>query len=199
MNDNTTLSRSLINSKARETRLGHRPILLWFTGYSGAGKATLCALLEKELFERGLHSYFLDAITVRQGMNKDVGFDESGRHENMRRVGYLCRHLLDAGQIVLAGFISPFRHDRALIENIIRPYQFVEIYLSTSIEECERRDPKGLYRRARNGEIKNFTGLSAPYEKPENPAIEIKTDALSPEDSLQELKTKLYKLYPELK
>lgn len=174
--------------------MNQKPLLIWFTGLSGAGKSTLATHLEAELFKRNFHTYYLDADQTRQGMNSDIGFDAAGRHENMRRVGHLCHHLLDAGLIVLASFISPFERDRALVAELVSPYQLIEVYVSTSLHECEKRDPKGLYKRARAGEIAHFTGLTAPYEPPKSPQIEILTDNLSISESVDILTSELMKL-----
>lgn len=191
MATNITPYKSLISASERAQAMGQNPVLIWFTGLSGAGKSTLATRVERALFHQGLHTYYLDADETRQGMNSDVGFDTSGRHENMRRVGHLCRHLLDSGLIVLASFISPFERDRALVRELIAPHPFAEVYLSTSLDECERRDPKGLYKRARAGEIRHFTGLSAPYEAPSNPLVELKTDHHDIDESVDILLRKI--------
>ncbi len=199
MTSNLTPYKSLITASERSDKLGQRPLLIWFTGLSGAGKSTLATHVEQRLFQLGLHTYYLDADQTRQGMNRDVGFDAQGRHENMRRVGHLCHHLLDAGLVVLASFISPFENDRALVFELINPYPYIEIYISTGLDECERRDPKGLYKRARAGEISNFTGLSAPYEAPKSPHIELNTRGLTVKECVDILITKIQTLRSDRK
>lgn len=153
--------------------------MLWFTGLSGSGKSTVANVLEDMLYKQGIKTYLLDGDNVRHGLNKNLGFSELDRVENIRRVGEVARLFVDAGMIVLTAFISPFKEDRQIARSLVRDNEFVEVYINTSIEECERRDPKGLYKRARDGAIKNFTGINSPYEAPETPEIEIKNDELS--------------------
>lgn len=180
----------------RASRLNQRPLLLWFTGLSGSGKSTLSNAVERFLFEKGLTTYALDGDNTRMGLNSNLGFSSEDRKENIRRIGEVSKLMLDAGLIVCASFVSPFREDRERIKEIIGKENMVEIYVSTPLEECEKRDVKGLYKKARLGEIANFTGISSPYEVPEEPDISIDTTNLS----LTEAVHKIYKnIEPKLK
>lgn len=156
-----------------------RPCILWFTGLSGSGKSTIASAVEQKLFELGHHTYLLDGDNVRHGLNGDLGFSDKDRVENIRRIGELSKLMIDAGLIVLTAFISPFKADRALVRALVQEHEFIEVYMDTPIEECERRDPKGLYKKARKGLIKNFTGVDSEYEKPKNPENTINTVTLS--------------------
>jgi bifunctional enzyme CysN/CysC len=170
---------SLLVDKAARGRLkGHRPAILWLTGLSGSGKSTIASLLERELLARGAHTYLLDGDNLRFGLNRDLGFTDADRVENIRRAGEVARLFVDAGLIVLCSFISPFRAERQMVRELVGPAEFVEIHVDTPIEECMRRDPKGLYARAQAGLIRNFTGLDSPYEAPEQPEIVIDTQQL---------------------
>ncbi|MDQ0901563.1 MULTISPECIES: adenylyl-sulfate kinase [unclassified Paenibacillus] len=160
----------------RHSLNGHKSCVLWFTGLSGSGKSTLAVEVEKELFRLRLHSYILDGDNIRMGLNRDLGFGPSDRTENIRRIGEVSKLFVDAGVIVLSAFISPYQADRDLVRALFQPGEFIEIYVDCPIVECERRDPKGLYRKARQGEITNFTGVSAPYEIPSQPEITLRTD-----------------------
>ena len=173
--DNLTWQETAIGRKERAGQKGQKPKTLWFTGLSGAGKTALANEIEKRLWEMGKHTMLLDGDNVRMGLNKNLGFKEQDRIENIRRVSEVAKLLNDAGLIVLAAFISPFRRDRENAREIIGKEDFIEIFVSASLEECERRDVKGLYRKARSGEIPNFTGIGSPYEEPENPDIIIDT------------------------
>lgn len=153
-------------------------LIVWFTGLSGSGKTTIAKQLEIELFKEGVETYTLDGDTVRKGLNKDIGFSSEDRKENIRRIGEVSKILIDAGVFVLATFISPYEEDRKIIKDMIGD-KFIDVYVKCSIEECERRDPKGLYKKVRNGEIKQFTGISSPYEEPTNPDIVIDTEKVS--------------------
>ena len=152
-----------------------QPLLLWFTGLSGAGKSTLAGALEQALFARGAHTYLLDGDNVRHGLCQDLGFSDTDRDENLRRVGEVAKLMVDAGLIVLSAFISPTAAERSRVRELFAEGQFIEVYVSTSLAECEKRDPKGLYQQARAGEISHFTGISAPYEAPQAAEIEIDT------------------------
>ena len=154
----------------------HQSFLVWFTGLSGSGKSTIANLVEHRLFELGVHTYALDGDNIRNGINKNLSFSPEDRSENIRRIAEISNLMVDAGLVVLAAFISPYKKDRENIKKIVKDVNFVEVYVNTSVEECERRDVKGLYKKARAGEIKNMTGISAPYEAPENPDIEINTE-----------------------
>ena len=154
----------------------HSSFLVWFTGLSGSGKSTLANQVEKELFKEGIRTFSLDGDNIRQGLNNNLGFSKEDRHENLRRIAEVSKLFVESGTVVIASFISPMKKDREMIRKIIGVENFLEIFVNTSLEECERRDVKGLYKKARAGEIKNFTGIDAPYENPENPDIEIKTE-----------------------
>jgi bifunctional enzyme CysN/CysC len=168
-----------VSAQIRANQKNQRPAVIWFTGLSGAGKSTLANALEQALVQRGHHSYLLDGDNVRHGLNKDLDFSEAGREENIRRIGEVSALFVDAGLIVVTAFISPFRADRNKIRERIGDTQFIEVYVSTSLEECERRDPKGLYVKARAGAIKNFTGIDSPYEPPINPQLSIDTSKVA--------------------
>jgi adenylyl-sulfate kinase len=169
----------------REELLQQRSRLIWFTGLSGSGKSTLAVQLEARLYAKGFKTYLLDGDTIRTGLNNDLAFDESGRKENIRRIGEVSKLFLDAGIIVLSAFISPFRADRELVRNIVGPENYIDVFVDAPLDVCEARDVKGLYRKARAGEIKNFTGIDSPYEAPENPAVVLRTNELSVEASLE--------------
>jgi bifunctional enzyme CysN/CysC len=168
-----------IDRPARERRNAHKPAILWFTGLSGSGKSTIANLVEKQLYAHGVHTYLLDGDNVRQGLNRDLGFTDADRVENIRRVGEVARLFVDAGLIVLCSFISPFRAERRMVRELVAEGEFIEVFVDTPLEECVRRDPKGLYARARAGKIKNFTGIDSPYELPERAEIVIATGAES--------------------
>lgn len=179
-------------SKAdREKRNKHNSFLLWFTGLSGSGKSTLANLVEVKLHELGLATYTLDGDNIRMGINKDLGFSKLDRSENIRRIAEVSKLFVDAGVITLAAFVSPYISDREHIKKVVGKKNVIEIYINTSLEECERRDVKGLYKKARAGEIKNMTGISDPYEPPINPDLEIITDNLSIEESVNKILTYL--------
>ena len=169
----------------REKLNGHRSFLLWFTGLSGSGKSTLANLVEMELHKKGISTFSLDGDNIRQGINKDLSFAPEDRTENIRRIAEIANLMVDAGVVTLAAFVSPYIEDRENIKNIVGVDNFIEIYINTSLDECERRDVKGLYKKARAGEIKNMTGISAPYEAPVNPDIEIVTDHQDVDTSVQ--------------
>ncbi|TAK56281.1 MAG: sulfate adenylyltransferase subunit CysN [Gammaproteobacteria bacterium] len=168
-----------VTHEQRANQKAQHPCILWFTGLSGAGKSTVANAVEQALFLRGHHSYLLDGDNIRHGLNRDLDFSDAGRVENIRRIGEVAKLFLDAGLIVLTAFISPFRSDRRLVRDLVGDGEFVEVFVSTPIEECERRDPKGLYAKAREGAIRNFTGISSPYEAPEAAEIEIDSSRLS--------------------
>ena len=169
----------------RELLYGHKAYLLWFTGLSGSGKSTLANLVEIELHKKGISTYILDGDNVRQGICKDLTFTPQDRSENIRRIAEVSNLMLDAGILTLAAFVSPYINDREKIKQIVGPDNFIEIYVNTSLAECERRDVKGLYKKARSGKIKNMTGVSAPYEVPVNADLEIVTDGQTIEESVQ--------------
>ncbi|MEP5255646.1 MAG: adenylyl-sulfate kinase [Winogradskyella arenosi] len=185
MSENTVRHHYKITKADREQLKGHRACLLWFTGLSGSGKSTLANLVEVELHKQGLSTFSLDGDNIRQGINKDLSFAPEDRTENIRRIAEIGNLMVDAGVVTLAAFVSPYREDRENIKAIVGADNFIEIYVNTSLEECERRDVKGLYKKARAGEIKNMTGISAPYEAPLHPDLEIKTDHEPIETSVQ--------------
>ena len=168
-----------VNREERRVNLGQNSFLMWFTGLSGSGKSTIANALEHKLHKMGYKTYALDGDNIRKGINKGLTFSPEDRKENIRRIAEVANLLVDAGIIVLAAFVSPYKKDRENIRNIVGNDNFVEIFVNTSLEECERRDVKGLYKKARAGEIKDFTGINAPYEAPDSPDIEIITDDLS--------------------
>jgi bifunctional enzyme CysN/CysC len=168
--------------RGARARLKHqKPTVLWFTGLSGSGKSTIANLVEKKLFARGRHTVILDGDNVRHGLNRDLGFTDADRVENIRRVAEVAKLMTDAGLIVLVSFISPFRSEREMARELMPAGEFVEIFVHTPLAVAEARDPKGLYARARAGEIKNFTGLDAPYEAPQNPDLQLDTEGADPE------------------
>ena len=172
--------------KAARTRLNnHKPVMLWFTGLPGSGKSTIADLVERELHERGVHTYLLDGDNVRHGLNRDLGFTAADRVENIRRAGEVARLFVDAGAIVLCAFISPFRAERRMVRELVQEGEFIEVFVETPLEECIRRDPKGLYARALAGKIQNFTGIDSPYEVPENPELIVSTTQATAEESAQ--------------
>jgi bifunctional enzyme CysN/CysC len=174
-----------VNKIARAGAKHQKPCVLWFTGLSGSGKSTIANLVEKALFADGRHTYILDGDNVRHGLNQDLGFTDADRVENIRRVAEASRLFVDAGLIVLVSFISPFRSERRLARELLQPDEFIEVFVDTPLEVCMARDPKGLYRRAQAGQIKNFTGIDSPYERPEHPELVLKTENESP-DALAE-------------
>ncbi|MFT2008083.1 adenylyl-sulfate kinase [Pontibacter sp. 13R65] len=178
---------SEVSHEQRTQRLLQRPQLVWFTGLSGSGKSTLALQLESYLFHEGYSVYLLDGDNVRNGLNKDLGFSEQDRKENIRRVGEVAKLMLDAGLIVLCAFISPYEEERNLVKSIVGADKVTEIYVACSLEVCEQRDIKGLYAKARKGIIPNFTGISAPYQAPAAPDLVLQTDTESIEESLQKL------------
>jgi bifunctional enzyme CysN/CysC len=172
-----------VNKQSRSERKGQKPCVLWFTGISGAGKSTIANLVEKKLHALGRHTYLLDGDNVRHGLNKDLGFTDADRVENIRRVAEVARLMTDAGLIVLVSFISPFRAERRMARALVPDGEFYEIFVDTPIRIAERRDPKGLYKKARRGELKNFTGIDSPYEIPDDPEIHIDTIQMTAADA----------------
>jgi|LakMenEpi03Aug12_release.lakeMendotaPanAssembly.Ray.scaffolds.fasta_scaffold87707_5 adenylylsulfate kinase len=185
---------SEISRSNREELLNQRAKLIWFTGLSGSGKSTLASNLESELWELGFKTIFLDGDNVRSGLSSDLDFSESGRVENIRRIGEVSKLFLESGLVVLCAFISPFRTEREKIRHLVGDDNFFEIYVDTPISVCEQRDKKGLYKRARNGEILNFTGVNSPYEKPEAPFLIIQTHNTTMKESINTLKKKIIPL-----
>jgi bifunctional enzyme CysN/CysC len=180
-----------ISREAHAALKGQTPAVLWFTGLSGSGKSTIANLVEKKLHAMGRHTFLLDGDNVRHGLNKDLGFTEVDRIENIRRVGEVARLMADAGLIVLTAFISPFRAERELVRAMLPEGEFLEVFVDTPLEVAEQRDVKGLYKKARAGQLANFTGIDSPYEAPEDPEIRIDTTTTSPEDAAEAIVKKL--------
>jgi len=176
MKENITPYNHFIGVKERRKLNSHNSFLVWFTGLSGSGKSTISNSVEQQLHKLGVKTYLLDGDNVRNGINCNLTFSPEDRTENVRRVSEISKLMIDAGLVVIGAFVSPYEKDRENIKNIVGDDNFVEVFVNTSVEECERRDVKGLYKKAREGKIKNFTGISAPYESPLNPDIEIKTE-----------------------
>ena len=173
--ENITWSHSDVTAEQRRALMGHGAATIWFTGLSGSGKSTIAVAVERELVERGLHAYVLDGDNIRHGLNSNVGFSPEDRTENIRRIGEVAKLFNDAGVIVLAAFVSPYREDRDRVRATLPEGGFVEVMVDCPLEECEKRDVKGLYKKARAGEIPEFTGISAPFEAPEKPEIVLAT------------------------
>lgn len=173
-----------VEKQHREEMLGQKGVILWFTGLSGSGKSTLAVAVEKELYKQGKLSYRLDGDNIRHGLNNDLGFSPEDRVENIRRIGEVSKLFADCGVVTMTSFISPYKQDRELVRALVEPGAFVEVYAQCTVEQCEERDPKGLYKKARAGEIPEFTGVSAPYEEPENPEIVVHTGEQSIEESV---------------
>jgi adenylylsulfate kinase len=176
-----------ITKDDRAKKNQQRPCVLWFTGLSGSGKSTIASAVEQKLFELGHHTYLLDGDNVRHGLNKDLGFSDQDRVENIRRIGELAKLMTDAGLLILTAFISPFKADRKIVRDLVQAHEFIEIFMDTPLEECEHRDPKGLYKKARKGEITNFTGIDSEYEIPMQPEITIDTVNLSIEECAEQI------------
>ena len=174
-----------VDRAARAEKRGHRSAILWFTGLSGSGKSTLANAVNAALFERGLATYVLDGDNVRHGLCKDLGFSDADREENIRRIGEVAKLFLDAGVIVLTAFVSPYRADRDKARELVEQGDFLEIFCAADLDVCESRDPKGLYAKARSGAIKEFTGISSPYEAPETPELKIDTGSQELTESVQ--------------
>lgn len=164
---------------------GHKSFVVWFTGLSGSGKSTLANLLEQRLHAMGVHTYILDGDNVRSGLNGDLDFSDASRKENIRRVGEVAKLMVDAGLVTLSAFISPFKEERQLVKALVGAERYIEVFVNCPLEECERRDVKGLYAKARNGEISSFTGISSPFETPDDPDVEVKTNEQSVEDGVE--------------
>ena len=182
---------STVTRAARAHQRGHRSAILWFTGLSGAGKSTLANAVNGALFEQGLACYVLDGDNVRHGLCKDLGFSDADREENIRRIGEVAKLFLDAGVVVLTAFVSPFKADRDRARALVESGDFIEIHCAADLSTCEERDTKGLYAKARAGEIKEFTGISSPYEAPESPELRVDTGSQSLEDSVTQVLTYL--------
>ena len=176
-----------VKKELRAVQKKQKPCVLWFTGLSGSGKSTIAGAVESRLYDMGYHTYLLDGDNVRYGLNKDLGFSDTDRVENIRRIGEMSALFVDSGLIVLSAFISPFRADRNMVRSLTQEGEFIEVYMDTSLAECEKRDPKGLYQKARKGEIKNFTGIDSAYEVPESPEISVNNAALGIEATVDHI------------
>jgi len=188
MNSNIVWHKQIIKNKDREKLNGHESACLWFTGLSGSGKSTLAVETEKRLYEKGIRTYILDGDNIRHGLNNDLDFSDSGRKENIRRIGEVVKLITDAGLIVLTAFISPFKVDRKTVRDLLPEGKFIEIFVDCDIDTCIKRDPKGLYGKAIKGEIPDFTGISSPYEPPENPELILKNnDNASPDENVNKI------------
>lgn len=183
--NNVVWHHATVTRERRQQQNGHKSVILWFTGLSGAGKSTLAHAVEEELHQSGARTFVLDGDNVRHGLCSDLEFSNEDRKENIRRIGEIGKLMLESGVIVLTAFISPFREDRRAARSLFPDGEFIEVYCDCSIEVCESRDPKGIYQKARKGEISHFTGISSPYEVPEKPEITIKTDKQPLNDSVQ--------------
>lgn len=168
-----------VTHQDRVVQKGQKPVILWFTGLSGSGKSTVANAVESKLLQMGKHSYLLDGDNVRHGLNRDLGFSDTDRIENIRRIGEVAKLFVDAGNIVLTAFISPFIADRQQVRELVTEGEFLEVFVDTPLEVCEARDPKGLYKKARDGELKHFTGIDSEYQAPVNPEIHLHTAELS--------------------
>ena len=195
-NENIVWHNHHIGKENRSNIKKQKPCILWFTGLSGSGKSTIANALEVKLYEMDKHTYLLDGDNIRMGLNRGLGFNDLDRVENIRRIGEVAKLFVDSGTIVLTAFISPFCKDRELVREIVDATEFIEIFVDTSLEVCEQRDPKGLYQKARDGKIPNFTGIDSPYEAPKSPEIHLKTDNMSIDSStdiiIDYLKTRGY-------
>ncbi|KIL49654.1 adenylyl-sulfate kinase [Jeotgalibacillus soli] len=184
---NVTWHETTIAKEDRRVQNGHGSYVLWFTGLSGSGKSTIANAVSNELFRLGINEYVLDGDNIRHGLNKDLGFSDEDRTENIRRIGEVAKLFVDSGKVVTTAFISPFRSDRDQVRTLFEKGEFIEVFVDCPLEECERRDPKQLYVKARRGEIKDFTGIDSPYEAPERPEIVIKSDQLSVQEAVNQI------------
>ncbi|MEO9805411.1 MAG: adenylyl-sulfate kinase [Reichenbachiella sp.] len=186
MTENIIPHSHAITQTDRIKKLGYKPLLIWFVGLSGSGKSTLASGLESKLFHEGINTYILDGDNIRSGLNKDLDFSDESRRENIRRITEVSNLFVDAGTVVLTAFITPFKEERDKVRKKMGN-KYVEVFVNCPIEECEKRDVKGLYQKARKGEIKNFTGIDSPFEVPENPDVEIKSHKLTVEQGVQKI------------
>ncbi|WP_408635881.1 adenylyl-sulfate kinase [Psychrosphaera ytuae] len=192
--DNVVWHQHNVSHQQRINVNGHQAAVLWYTGLSGSGKSTVANAVDQKLFERGCHTYVLDGDNVRHGLNGDLTFSDKDRVENIRRIGEVSKLFVDAGLIVSTAFISPFAVDRKMVRDLMPQGQFIEVFVDTPLEICEKRDPKGLYKKARNGEIKNFTGIDSAYDRPESPEVHLDTRGLDIEQCADAVIAKLDEL-----
>lgn len=176
-----------LSKDVRRDQNGHHSFVIWFTGLSGSGKSTVANAVAKRLFDNGIKNYVLDGDNIRHGLNKDLGFSEDDRKENIRRIGEVSKLFVDSAQVVLTAFISPFQADRQVVRDLLEADEFVEVYVKCPIEECEKRDPKGLYVKARQGIISDFTGITSPYEEPAKPELVVETNLYSVEECVDQV------------
>lgn len=176
-----------VTKEKRNALKGHKGAVIWLTGLSGSGKSTIANAVDHQLYDAAIHSYVLDGDNIRHGLNKDLGFSDTDRVENIRRIGEVAKLFLDSGQIVLTAFISPFIADRQIARDLFPEHEFIEVYVKCPLETCEKRDPKGLYEKARKGIIPDFTGISSPYEAPLSPELTIDTSTLTVEEAANEI------------
>lgn len=177
----------IIHKSDRQVLNKHKSFVIWFTGFSGAGKSTLAVNLERKLFEKGIRTYILDGDNIRKGLNKDLGYSDYDRTENIRRIGEVAKLFVDGGIVTLVAFISPFISDRNIARKLVEKNEFIEIFVNCPLEVCESRDTKGLYKKARSGELKEFTGIDSPYEKPESPELIINTENINVDSCVNQI------------
>ncbi|PFW20248.1 adenylyl-sulfate kinase [Bacillus thuringiensis] len=187
MDTNITWHTASVSKDDRRVKNGHHSLVIWFTGLSASGKSTVANAVARKLFEKNIGNYVLDGDNIRHGLNKDLGFSESDRMENIRRIGEVAKLFVDQGAVVLTAFISPFRVDRKQVRDLLAADEFIEIFVKCPIEECEKRDPKGLYKKARKGDIKDFTGIDSPYEEPEQAELIVETHKYSIEECAEQI------------
>ena len=188
---NVVWHQTTISNEDRYKLLSQKPFVLWFTGLSASGKSSIANIVEQKLYQMKYNTYLLDGDNVRHGLNKDLGFNEKSRVENIRRIGEVAKLFIDSGIITLTAFISPFKSDRQLVRELFDAGQFIEVFIDSSLDTCENRDPKGMYIKARKGEIKNFTGISSPYEVPENPEIHVVNNLITLDEASDQIITHL--------
>lgn len=184
---NVTWHDTSLSKELRRKQNEHESTVIWFTGLSGSGKSTIANAVAKELYKRNIRNYVLDGDNIRLGLNKDLGFSEEDRTENIRRIGEVSKLFVDSGQFVLTAFISPFRADRQMVRDLLEEGEFIEVYINCPLAECEVRDPKGLYDKARKGIIKDFTGIDSPYEEPEQPEIILESSRYTVEECVNQV------------
>ena len=188
---NVVWHQTTISNEDRNKLLSQKPFVLWFTGLSASGKSSIANIVEQKLYQMKYNTYLLDGDSVRHGLNKDLGFNEKSRVENIRRIGEVAKLFIDSGIITLTAFISPFKSDRQLVRELFDAGQFLEVFIDSSLETCENRDPKGMYIKARKGEIENFTGISSPYEVPVSPEIHVVNNLITLDEASDQIITHL--------